>query len=81
MNLYNLIAGFVCHREAVLEGGCCDQSESDVQQFVCDSCINNGCCSVYEHCVSCCLQPEKVNLKEGKNNKPKSHEVLMFVCL
>ena len=41
-------------------GGCCNPDGPSAQRYVCDSCQQNGCCSVYEHCVSCCLQPEKV---------------------
>jgi len=32
------------------------------QRFQCKSCSGNGCCEVYEHCVSCCLHPDKVRI-------------------
>eukprot|EP00058_Branchiostoma_floridae_P000610 XP_002586098.1 hypothetical protein BRAFLDRAFT_252331 [Branchiostoma floridae] len=52
-------AGFVCDREDILVGGCCDVTSLTTRRFTCASCQDNGCCQVYEHCVSCCLQPEK----------------------
>ncbi|XP_078598275.1 SREBP regulating gene protein-like isoform X2 [Branchiostoma floridae x Branchiostoma japonicum] len=51
--------GFVCDREDILVGGCCDVTSLTTRRFTCASCQENGCCQVYEHCVSCCLQPEK----------------------
>ncbi|CAH1233845.1 C12orf49 [Branchiostoma lanceolatum] len=52
-------AGFVCDREDILVGGCCDVTSLTTRRFTCASCQESGCCQVYEHCVSCCLQPEK----------------------
>jgi len=51
--------GFVCARESVGVSGCCVNS---TQRYVCQSCQHNGCCAVYEHCVSCCLHPDKLVL-------------------
>ena len=51
--------GYVCERHEVFVNGCCDTQAS--KRFVCDGCLDNGCCAIYEHCVSCCLQPEKVS--------------------
>lgn len=61
--------GYTCKRENVLVGGCCDTSVPSTRQFICDSCLSNGCCSVYEDCVSCCLQPEKQPLLRKILNK------------
>ncbi|XP_025090653.1 UPF0454 protein C12orf49 homolog [Pomacea canaliculata] len=62
--------GYVCRREDILPNRCCDVKHGLVTRFVCESCAPNGCCSIYEHCVSCCLQPDKQPLlqrilKEG----------------
>lgn len=52
--------GYVCSRNNLLNNGCCDSNEN-VVQYNCDTCDNQeGCCSVYESCVSCCLNPDKV---------------------
>lgn len=40
--------------------GCCDVRVPSTRQYSCDGCLSSGCCSAYEHCVSCCLQPSKV---------------------
>ena len=52
--------GYVCERKEVKVGGCCDVDAASTQRYMCSSCQNNGCCTTYEHCVSCCMQPEKV---------------------
>lgn len=51
--------GFVCKRAALSSNGCCVRGADGTRRFVCDSCQMNGCCSMYEFCVSCCLQPQK----------------------
>ncbi|XP_074643367.1 SREBP regulating gene protein-like [Tubulanus polymorphus] len=51
--------GYVCDRLNILPGGCCDIKSRSTKHYICDSCLQNGCCNIYEHCVSCCLQPEK----------------------
>ncbi len=53
--------GYVCSLQSVLHSGCCPVLESVSRRFVCAGCVGvAGCCSVYEHCVSCCLHPDKV---------------------
>lgn len=52
--------GYVCPRIELLSTGCCKLTPL-LKQYDCDSCIDDGCCSVYEHCVSCCLNPNKVS--------------------
>lgn len=49
--------GYVCPHDSLMPTGCCANNS---KRYVCDSCQRNGCCAVYEHCVSCCLQPEKL---------------------
>ncbi|XP_076453205.1 SREBP regulating gene protein-like [Babylonia areolata] len=51
--------GYVCRREALSSNHCCDSKHGLVTRYVCESCLPNGCCGIYEHCVSCCLQPDK----------------------
>ncbi|KAF6080627.1 hypothetical protein HJG60_001658 [Phyllostomus discolor] len=58
------LAGYVCERKDLLVNGCCDVSVPSTKQHCCDGCLSNGCCSAYEHCVSCCLQPSKQLLLE-----------------
>ncbi|WAR02621.1 SPRNG-like protein [Mya arenaria] len=53
--------GYVCSRGDLTSGGCCEGTAS---QYNCSSCKANGCCMFYEHCVSCCLHPEKQPLLE-----------------
>ncbi|XP_065579863.1 SREBP regulating gene protein-like isoform X1 [Artemia franciscana] len=48
--------GFVCPRSEMLVNGCCQLAS---KKYSCDSCTTNGCCSIYEMCVSCCLRPDK----------------------
>lgn len=53
--------GYVCPRNNLLQNGCCDSNENIVQ-YSCDTCNElEGCCAVYEKCVSCCLNPNKVS--------------------
>ncbi|XP_014244259.1 UPF0454 protein C12orf49 homolog [Cimex lectularius] len=56
--------GYVCSRFNVLPTGCCDLSVQNVR-YSCETCRDNGCCSIYEYCVSCCLQPNKKALLQG----------------
>ncbi|KAM4855785.1 SREBP regulating gene protein isoform 3-T3 [Callospermophilus lateralis] len=62
-------AGYVCERKDLLTNGCCDVSVPSTKQYCCDGCLANGCCSAYEHCVSCCLQPNKQLLLERFLNR------------
>ena len=52
--------GHVCAISAVLPNGCCDQNGNSTHRFYCLTCRENRCCHVFEHCISCCLQPHKV---------------------
>ncbi|XP_046840820.1 SREBP regulating gene protein-like [Xenia sp. Carnegie-2017] len=59
---YKLIVddlGYICEWSDRLSNGCCFPKGPSTNQFVCNSCLVNHCCSVYEHCVSCCLHPNK----------------------
>ena len=53
--------GYVCARSELMSNGCCDPN-GNVVQYSCDTCNKkDGCCAIYEKCVSCCLNPNKVN--------------------
>lgn len=54
--------GYVCGRNKLLSNGCCDSTIENMVQYSCDTCNeDDGCCAIYEQCVSCCLNPNKVN--------------------
>jgi hypothetical protein len=58
--------GFVCSR-AAFNGtiGCC-QEQRDPHRFSCSSCdLERHCCSQYEYCVACCMDPDKTSLEEA----------------
>ncbi|XP_032961042.1 UPF0454 protein C12orf49 homolog isoform X2 [Rhinolophus ferrumequinum] len=60
---------YVCERKDLLVNGCCNVNVPGTKQYCCDGCLSNGCCSAYEHCVSCCLQPNKQLLLERFLNR------------
>ena len=62
--------GYVCRREELSSNQCCDAKHGLVTRYVCESCLPNGCCSIYEHCVSCCLRPDKVCADVGCKRLP-----------
>lgn len=56
--------GYVCPRARLTRNGCCaiDSNEPSLLQYDCQSCDTDvGCCAIYEYCVSCCLNPDKVS--------------------
>jgi len=53
--------GYICLRSDLLWTGCCNIEVEQTKLYSCDTCIDNSCCSIYEQCVSCCLNPDKVN--------------------
>ncbi|KAJ8680271.1 hypothetical protein QAD02_016058 [Eretmocerus hayati] len=73
--------GYVCTRFEVLPNGCCDiktskhiKSAPKIQRsrYPCDTCNPEGCCLVYEYCVSCCVDPNKVQKKKNQD----IHEII-----
>ncbi|KAJ7387045.1 hypothetical protein OS493_004009 [Desmophyllum pertusum] len=56
--------GFVCSRKDLSASGCCHSRGESTKRYECTDCQNNNCCSIYEHCVSCCLNPDHKNLLE-----------------
>ncbi|XP_045171414.2 SREBP regulating gene protein-like [Mercenaria mercenaria] len=51
--------GYVCERSDLTSGGCCDKTTTKTTRYNCTTCKTNSCCTIYEYCVSCCLQPDK----------------------
>lgn len=54
--------GFVCQRSDLQSTGCCDFDATNNKLYSCETCNSSGCCTIYEYCVSCCLNPDKVIL-------------------
>lgn len=52
-------SGRVCSRQQMnFATGCCPDS---IDPYSCETCKDlDGCCSSYEHCVSCCMAPKHV---------------------
>ncbi|XP_078083127.1 SREBP regulating gene protein isoform X1 [Mustelus asterias] len=61
--------GYVCERKDLLVNGCCSVNTPSTKLYACDTCLSNDCCTVYEYCVSCCLQPNKQPLLERFLNR------------
>nr|XP_033331234.1 UPF0454 protein C12orf49 homolog isoform X2 [Megalopta genalis] len=61
--------GIVCGRQDILPNGCCSIEEKNYkneeapvvkrERYSCKTCNVQGCCAIYEYCVSCCLHPGK----------------------
>ncbi|KAL6255049.1 hypothetical protein P5V15_013382 [Pogonomyrmex californicus] len=65
--------GIVCSRHDLLSNGCCIVEERQIsknektstvkkERYSCKTCNPQGCCTIYEYCVSCCLHPDKICL-------------------
>lgn len=52
--------GYVCKRFDLLATGCCNNSNGTVTtRYACGGCQQaTGCCMLYEHCISCCMDPD-----------------------
>ncbi|OCU02113.1 SREBP regulating gene protein-like [Xenopus laevis] len=61
--------GYICERKELLANGCCNINVASTKLYSCETCLPNGCCSLYEFCVSCCLQPNKQLLLERFLNR------------
>jgi len=51
--------GYVCLRKDLTIGGCCEPERPSTKLHSCETCLDNGCCSIYEYCISCCMEPAK----------------------
>ncbi|RZF39853.1 hypothetical protein LSTR_LSTR000501 [Laodelphax striatellus] len=45
------------------------KGDTVIERYSCKTCKENGCCTVYEHCVSCCLHPDKRALLQSMLGK------------
>jgi hypothetical protein len=54
--------GNVCKVGNVDHNRCCPEPR---QQYSCESCNTYDCCTAYEMCVSCCLDPKRSELIQG----------------
>lgn len=73
--------GYVCFRHDVLSNGCCNVDASSASRYNCESCHDNGCCSIYEYCISCCLQPEKKALLQKILGKASETFNILFASI
>lgn len=48
--------GYLCSRRDLQANGCCSATS---KQYSCETCLTNDCCAIYEHCISCCMHPQK----------------------
>ncbi|XP_031628615.1 UPF0454 protein C12orf49 homolog [Contarinia nasturtii] len=72
--------GYVCSRSNVLSNGCCDSNEN--VQYNCDTCTESeGCCAVYEKCVSCCLSPDKRPILEKAMELASGRQTALFATV
>uniref|UniRef100_A0A0X3Q1L9 SREBP regulating gene protein n=1 Tax=Schistocephalus solidus TaxID=70667 RepID=A0A0X3Q1L9_SCHSO len=55
--------GFYCSRANILPSGCCNHTANSTEpsRYSCFSCSKLDCCSAYERCVACCLNPVNRN--------------------
>jgi len=53
--------GYVCARRDILSStGCCNPKGASSHRYACNECNSlSGCCKLYEHCISCCMDPKK----------------------
>ncbi|KAL4223924.1 hypothetical protein ACF0H5_017386 [Mactra antiquata] len=73
--------GYICEREDLTTSGCCDRSTSRSTRYNCTSCKPNSCCIIYEHCVSCCLQPDKQPLLQRILQQARDSVDKLFVAV
>ncbi|CAF4338623.1 unnamed protein product, partial [Rotaria sp. Silwood2] len=55
--------GYLCERRHLEKtNGCCQIKSSSIRgPYICDSCSSTThCCSSFEHCISCCLNPDHI---------------------
>lgn len=71
--------GTVCPRAAFDQStGCCTSG----LQYTCQSCNKEDrCCSLFEHCVSCCLNPENNMAAELDTTFRLAHKYGELVCV
>ncbi|XP_073828788.1 SREBP regulating gene protein [Musca autumnalis] len=71
--------GFVCNADAILANGCCNVQHRSSKYYSCETCDpTTHCCGIYEHCVSCCLHPEKRELLELALERIKGRQAMVY---
>ncbi|KAG6456952.1 SREBP regulating gene protein [Manduca sexta] len=73
--------GYVCQRKDVMKNGCCDLEGDFTERYSCESCSDSNCCIIYEHCVSCCLDPGKRDMLEIVLSKLSTEKNVLFRSL
>lgn len=73
--------GYVCPRNDVLSNGCCSVVSLATKRYSCETCQDSGCCSIYEHCISCCLRPEKKALLQRILGKASETFNILFASI
>eukprot|EP00056_Hartaetosiga_gracilis_P020162 m.17904 g.17904 ORF g.17904 m.17904 type:complete len:205 (-) comp8211_c0_seq1:125-739(-) len=53
--------GSVCKFVELSAQSCCVRPHA--QKYVCDSCNERHCCTLFEHCISCCLAPDHMAIR------------------
>jgi len=70
--------GYICQRQEILPSGCCNVDVPTTKRYSCQSCQKNNCCSIYEYCISCCLNPENKPLLQNVLGKASGNFNLLF---
>lgn len=71
--------GFVCDADVLLANGCCNVQHHSTKYYTCETCNpNTQCCGIYEHCVSCCLHPEKRPVLELALEHIKGRQAMVY---
>ncbi|XP_067008807.2 SREBP regulating gene protein isoform X2 [Anabrus simplex] len=73
--------GYVCSRIDILSTGCCNTETESTKRYSCETCKDNGCCSIYEYCISCCLHPDKKNLLQSVLGKASETFNVLFASV
>ncbi|XP_060521356.1 SREBP regulating gene protein isoform X2 [Cylas formicarius] len=73
--------GFVCPRNEILITGCCNAESENAFQYLCETCKQNNCCAIYEHCISCCLHPNKREVLESILHKATERNSVLFASV
>jgi len=67
--------GYVCKwKEWNAMSLCCKETEqTSIPRFSCQNCNTSAsCCSIYEFCVSCCMEPDRSFMREHVSRKSDS---------
>ncbi|XP_041979223.1 SREBP regulating gene protein [Aricia agestis] len=70
--------GYICPRTEITRNGCCNTDAETTSRYSCETCRNTGCCVIYEHCVSCCLDPNKRHLLQDVLSRLSADENVLF---